>query len=41
MNKDGSGGMVFDIKLNERLWQRIGEVFGVGAENIIIEQIQR
>lgn len=41
LTRVGSGNTVFDASLNERLSKRIGEVFGVDKENIIIEQIQR
>ena len=38
---DGTGSVVYDAGLDERLKNRIGDVFGVHRENIIIKQIQR
>ncbi len=38
---DDSGSVIYDAGLGERLTSRIGEVFGVDKEKIIIKQIQR
>jgi stage III sporulation protein AF len=40
-NWDDTVGTIYDEGLNRRLADRIGEVFGVGRENIVIKQMQR